>query len=49
MTVLGMMTIVLLLAMVIIHDRRMSEIEQKQEELMRQVERLARRQGRPYA
>ena len=49
MTVLGMMTIVLLLAMVIIHDRRISEIEQKQEELMRQVERLARRQGRPYA
>lgn len=46
MTVLWMIVIVLLLAMVIIHDRRMSEIEQIQEELMRRVERLARRQGK---
>ncbi len=48
MTVLWVMVIVLLLAMVIIHDRRMSEIEQRQEELMRRVERLARRQGKPF-
>ena len=31
MTVLWMIVILLLLAMVIIHDRRMSEIEQRQE------------------
>lgn len=49
MTVLYKIAMLLVLAMVIIHDRRMSEIEQRQEELMRRVERLARRQGRPYA
>ena len=41
-------TLVLLFAMLIIHDRRISELEQRQEELMRKVERLASRIGRPY-
>ena len=36
-------TLALLLAMLIIHDRRIAELEQKQEELLRRVERLARR------
>ena len=41
-------TLVLLFAMLIIHDRRIAELEQRQEELIRKVERLARRSGRPY-
>ena len=48
MTVLWMIVILLLLAMVIIHDRRIAELEQRQEELMRKVERLASRTGRSY-
>ncbi len=36
---------ILLLAMVIIHDRRIVELEQTQEDLMRRVARLARRQA----
>ena len=41
-------TLILLFTMVIIHDRRIAELEQSQEELMRKVERLSRRTGRPY-
>ena len=48
MSVMFTITLVLLFAMLIIHDRRISELEQRQEELMRKVERLARRIGRPY-
>ncbi len=39
------MTVLLLLCVVIIHDRRMSEMDDKYEQLARRVERLARRQG----
>ncbi len=49
MTGLFMVTLVLLIAMVIIHDRRMSDMDERYEQLARIVERLARRQGRPYA
>ena len=43
-----MITLVLLFAMLIIHDRRIAELEQRQEELIRKVERLVHRSGRPY-
>lgn len=46
---LFVVTLVLLLCLVIIHDRRMSEMDERYEQLARRVERLARRQGRPYA
>ncbi len=49
MTGLLIITIVLLFAMVIIHDCRMSEMDERYEQLARRVERIARRQGRPYA
>ncbi len=46
--ILHTITILLIAVLVIIHDRRMSDIEERQEELMRRVEQLARRHGRPY-
>ena len=48
MSVMFTITLVLLFAMLIIHDKRIAELEQRQEELIRRVERLARRIGRPY-